>query len=74
MSKKQDRKDIKTEQQEAAKATDELTGKELDQVVGGGVEPCPWLQGPQAQSGQEWNDDDGKLDVNPLVRLPHGPY
>jgi hypothetical protein len=50
---KQDPKDVKTEQQEEAKTTDELTDEELDQVAGGGVEPSPWL--PPAQPGPGLN-------------------
>ena len=71
MSDKQNPKDIKNEQQETTKATDELTGKELDQVVGGG-DPSS-LHVPPAQSGEGLNDDEGKLDGNPLERFPHYP-
>ena len=42
MPEKQDHKDVENKQETAAKATDELTGEELDQVAGGGIEPSPW--------------------------------
>jgi hypothetical protein len=42
VSDKQDPKDVEKKQQEETKASDELAAKELDQVVGGGIEPSPW--------------------------------
>jgi hypothetical protein len=48
MANQQDPKDIESELQKESKATDELTGEELDQVAGGGIEPSPF-QGPSGQ-------------------------
>ncbi len=40
------------EPNEEAQTSDELTGEQLDQIAGGGVEPSPWLpQAPQPGSG-----------------------
>jgi hypothetical protein len=54
MSEKQDPKDVEKKHEDETKAADELAAKELDQVVGGGVEPSPWY-GQSAQPGQGLN-------------------
>ncbi len=48
MSTLPDRQNAANEPNEEPQPTDELTSESLDQVVGGGVEPSPWLgQNPQ---------------------------
>ncbi len=52
MSTPQNLQNTENEPKEEAQTSDELTGEQLDQVAGGGIEPSPWQpQGPQPGAG-----------------------